>query len=111
MVVEKIEMTRLLGARRVVLYNDTITPNVDAVLRMYAREWAEGRETLQVVVMPWVLPLENHEDLRIPYFAQQLAIDDCMYRYKRLSKFMVFNDLDEFLIPLKHANWSALVAE
>ena len=109
--VEKIEMTRLLGAGRVVLYNTSISSNVNAVLRMYAREWAEGRETLEVVVLPWKLPSENGKLINIPYWAQQLSIDDCMYRYKRLSKYMVFNDLDEFLIPLKHENWSALVAE
>ncbi|RUS77748.1 hypothetical protein EGW08_014480 [Elysia chlorotica] len=109
--VEHVEMIRLLGARRLVLYNASISTNVDSVLRMYAREWEEGRETLQVVVLPWALPLENGTRINIPYWAQQLAIDDCMCRYKRLSKFMVFNDLDEFLIPLKHANWSALVAE
>ena len=109
--VEKIEMDRLLGAGRVVLYNLTISSNVDTVLRMYAREWKEGRETLEVVVMPWFLPTENGEPLKIPYFAQQLAINDCMFRYKRLSKYMVFNDLDEFLVPLQHDNWSGLIAD
>ena len=111
-VVEKIEMTRLLGAGRVVLYNASMSSNVDAVLKMYTREWAEGRESLEVVVLPWHLPMESADKpINIPYYAQQLAIDDCMYRYKRLSKYMVFTDLDEVLFPLKHANWSSLVAE
>ncbi|GFN90830.1 UDP-galactose:beta-d-galactoside beta-1,4-galactosyltransferase [Plakobranchus ocellatus] len=110
-VMEKLEMNRLLGAGRVVLYNNSINATVDALLRMYAKEFAEGRESLEVIVLPWKLPIENKKVISIPYFAQQLAIDDCMYRYKRLSTYMIFNDLDEFLIPLRHANWSGLVAE
>ena len=105
MVVEKIEMSRILGAGRVVFYNASISSDVDAVLRMYAREWAAGRETLEVVVLPWHLPLENGTALKIPYFAQQLCIDDCLHRYKRLSRYMVFTDLDEFPIPIRHDNW------
>ena len=54
--VEKIEVSRLLGAGRVVLYSYSISASVDAVLRMYARDWEEGRDTLQVVVLPWELP-------------------------------------------------------
>ena len=54
--VEKIEMSRILGAGRVVFYNYSVTYNVDAVLRWYAREWAAGRETVEVVVLPWHLP-------------------------------------------------------
>ncbi|GFN76239.1 UDP-galactose:beta-d-galactoside beta-1,4-galactosyltransferase [Plakobranchus ocellatus] len=110
-VMEKLEMNRLLGAGRVVLYNNSINATVDALLRMYAKEFAEGRESLEVIVLPWKLPIENEKVISIPYFAQQLAIDDCMYRYKRLSTYMIFNDLDELLIPLRHANWSGLVAE
>ncbi|GFR88558.1 UPF0392 protein F13G3.3-like isoform X2, partial [Elysia marginata] len=111
LLVQKIEMIRFFGAGRLVLYNTSISSNVDAVLRMYTSDWLEGRETFEVVVLPWNLPTENGKTINIPYYAQQLAIDDCMYRYKRLSKYMVFNDLDEFLVPLKHENWSALVAE
>ena len=111
LLVEKIEMSRILGAGRVVFYNTSISSNVDAVLRMYAREWSAGRETLEVVVLPWQLPIENGETISIPYKAQQLTIDDCMYRYKRLSNYMVFDDLDEFLVPLQHHNWSALVKD
>ncbi|GFR99305.1 UPF0392 protein F13G3.3-like isoform X2 [Elysia marginata] len=111
LLVQKVEMIRLFGAGRLVLYNASISSNVDFVLKMYAKEWAEGRETLEVVVLPWKLPMENNKPISIPYYAQQLAIDDCMYRYKRLSRYMAFNDLDEFLVPFKHDNWSTLVAE
>ena len=55
--VEKIEMSRILGAGRVVFYNSSVSNKVDAVLRWYAGEWAAGTETLEVVVLPWHLPV------------------------------------------------------
>ena len=109
--VEKIEMSRLQGVGRIVLYNSSVYPNVDAVLRWYGQEWTEGRETLEVVVLPWHLPMENGEIISIRIYAQQLAIDDCLHRYKRLSRYMVFSDLDEFLLPLQHVTWLALLKD
>ena len=104
--VEKLEMVRLLGAGRVVLYDANIAPNVRSVLRLYTQEWAAGNETLEVVVHSWKLP-----QLRLHYWGQVAAIEDCLYRYGWLSKYMVFDDLDEFIIPLQHKNWHELIAE
>ena len=54
--VEKLEMVRLLGAGRVVLYEHSIARNVRSVFNLYTQEWAAGRETLEVVVLSWKLP-------------------------------------------------------
>ena len=105
--VEKLEMVRLLGAGRVVLYEHSIAPNVRSVLNFYTQEWAAGRETLEVVVLSWKLPHVK----AFHYKGQIGAIDDCLYRYGWLSHYMVFNDLDEFIIPLRHSNWSQLIRE
>ena len=117
--VELVEMSRLLGAGRVVLYNESITSNLDTVLSMYNKEWEEGRDSLEVKVHPWTLPslVENgvrktiwkEEDIH--YFGQMAAIDHCLHRYRHLSRYIVFTDLDEFIFPVRHANWSQLVAE
>ncbi|GFO18183.1 upf0392 protein f13g3.3-like isoform x1 [Plakobranchus ocellatus] len=113
--VEKIEMSRLLGVRRVVFYNNSISENVDAVLRMYIKDWAEGRESLEVVVYPWQLPLviqDGHEKpLDIHYFGQMASIDHCLHRYRRFTSYTIFSDLDEFIIPLRHNNLSQLISE
>ena len=109
--VEKIEMSRLLGAGRIVFYNNSITPNVDAVLRLYAKEWAGGKDSLEVVVLPWVLPSLFGKVVKIPYFAQLASIDDCLHRYRWTSRYTEFSDLDEFLIPLRHDNRSQLLAD
>ncbi|GFO14480.1 UDP-galactose:beta-d-galactoside beta-1,4-galactosyltransferase [Plakobranchus ocellatus] len=106
MLVEKLEMSRLLGAGRVVLYKTSVKPNVEAVLKMYMREFAAGRETLEVVTHSWKQP-----PITLHYWGQIAAIDDCLYRYKWNSRFMVFTDLDEFIIPLHHATWSELIAD
>ena len=104
--VEKLEMVRLLGAGRVVLYDTSAGSNVRSVVKFYTREWAEGRETLEVVVHSWRPP-----SLYIHYNGQVAAVDDCLHRYGWLSKYMVFDDLDELIVPLRHENWSQLIAE
>ena len=104
--VEKLEMVRLLGAGRVVLYNFYVGSNVRSVLQYYTQEWAAGNETLEVVVHDWKLP-----PLRLHYRGQLATVEDCLYRYGWLSKYMVFDDLDEFIVPLRHENWSELIAE
>lgn len=111
LLVQHIEMVRLFGARRIIFYNHSISSDVDAALRMYAREFKEGREKLEVLTLPWKVPVENGQPLKLHYYAQQLCIDECHYRYKRLSKYMVFNDLDEFLVPIQDGTWAALIAQ
>ncbi|GFO04086.1 histone-lysine N-methyltransferase SETMAR-like [Plakobranchus ocellatus] len=106
MLVEKLEMSRLLGAGRVVLYNTSIKPNVDAVLRMYSQEFAAGREKLEVIVHSWNIP-----PITMHYLGQIAAMDDCLYRYKWSSRYIVFTDMDEFIIPFHHASWSGLIAD
>ncbi|RUS89738.1 hypothetical protein EGW08_002556 [Elysia chlorotica] len=113
--VEKIEMSRLLGAERIVLYNYSISPNIDAVLRMYAREWSTGKETLEIKVFPWHLPLIEQngqmEILNIHYLGQMATIDHCLHRYRKSSKYIAFTDMDEFVIPLQHNTLLDLVAD
>ncbi|GFO14384.1 upf0392 protein f13g3.3 [Plakobranchus ocellatus] len=115
--VEKLEMSRLLGARRVVLYNNSIAPSVNSVLQMYIGEGKMGLEKLQVVVHPWKLPavsengtirvIQSEKDIH--YFGQLAAINHCLHRYRWLSRYIVFTDLDEFIIPRQHDSWSQLI--
>ena len=109
--VEKIEMSRLLGAGRIVFYNHSITADVNAVLKMYTKEWAEGKETLEVAVHPWRLPEISSKTVSIPYYAQLASIDHCLHRYRWDSRYTEFSDMDEFLVPLRHTNRSQLLAE
>ncbi|KAK3760805.1 hypothetical protein RRG08_034107 [Elysia crispata] len=113
--VEKIEMSRLMGAGRVVFYNHSIPSIVDTVLRMYAREWSEGRETLEVKVYPWHFSsfeqYEKNEAIQIHYLGQMATIDHCLHRYRHLSQYIIFTDMDEFIVPLQHNCLFELVSE
>ena len=113
--VEKIEMSRLQGVGRIVLYNNSVSSNVDAVLRWYARERTAGRDKLEIKVYPWHFPQVDQdgkqEPLNIFYFGEMAAIDHCLHRYRHLSRYIMFTDMDEFFIPLRHDNLSQLIAK
>lgn len=104
--VEKLEMIKIMGAGRVVLYDNSIHPEVRRIIRLYQQWWAAGNETLEVVLHSWKTPA-----LRMHYRGQLIAVEDCLNRYGWLSQYMVFNDMDELIIPLRHDNWSQLIAE
>ena len=113
--VEKIEMSRLQGVGRIVLYNNSVSSNVDAVLRWYARERTAGRDKLEIKVYPWHLPQIDQNGKQVPlqihYFGQMAAIDHCLHRYRHLSRYIMFTDMDEFFLPLRHDNLSQLIAD
>ncbi|RUS89739.1 hypothetical protein EGW08_002557 [Elysia chlorotica] len=108
--VETVEMSRLLGAGRVVFYNASISADVNQVLGLYAQDWSEGREALEVVVLPWDLPKLLSPD-KLYQFGKMAAINDCLHRYRNSSRYIVFSDLDEFIMPIKFSSWSELIAQ
>ena len=42
------------------------------------------------------------------YNGQSAAIQDCLYRQMASSRYVVFSDLDEFVVPRHLANWTEL---
>lgn len=106
--VEMIELNRILGAEYFVFYNYSTDSNVDRVLEYY-------KEQGLVEVLKWNLPMKvdtwpkKKEPVEIHYFAQLAALNDCLYRNMYLSKYVVFQDLDEFIIPRKHLTWSDMI--
>uniref|UniRef100_A0A0B6Z6L7 Glycosyltransferase family 92 protein n=1 Tax=Arion vulgaris TaxID=1028688 RepID=A0A0B6Z6L7_9EUPU len=107
--VEMIELNKLLGAEKFVFYNHSTGPNVDKVLELYS-------QTDEVLVLPWHLPMNTDTwpptvEPEIHYFAQVAALNDCLYRHRYRSKYLVYQDLDEFIIPRKHDTWTELLQE
>lgn len=98
--VEWVELNKLMGGDRFVVYNFSSHQNNDAVLRMY-------RESGLVDVIQWKLPSQAD----IHYLGQVASMTDCLYRNFHSSKFIVYLDLDEFIIPRKENfhNWSELL--
>ncbi|CAL1526669.1 unnamed protein product [Lymnaea stagnalis] len=107
--VEMIELNKILGAQRIVFYNHSTGPNVDKVLEFYSRAG-------DIEVLPWHITLKTETwppsgDPDVHYFAQLAALNDCLHRYRDRSQYLVYTDIDEFIIPRSHDDWAGLVRE
>lgn len=106
--VEMIELNKILGASHFVFYKYSINKNVERVLDYYNDKGVE--------LVQWNLPMQvdtwpkKNTPVEIHYFGQLGALNDCLYRNRYKSQYVVFQDLDEFIIPRKHSNWSQLFA-
>jgi len=99
--VEWIELNRILGAERFTVYVKSCASNVEDILKYY-----KGIGVVDVV--QWNLPVDD-----IHYFGQVAALQDCLYRNKASSRYIVNIDLDEFIIPHKRDvfTWNDIVAK
>ncbi|CAL1548906.1 unnamed protein product [Lymnaea stagnalis] len=88
---------RVLGAQHFYVYNHSVSNTTDAVLRHYQRLGL-------LTVMPWPLPT-----LEVWYYGQILAINDCVYRNTFVSRFVVIQDTDEYIVPNRHGSWLELI--
>lgn len=104
--VQWIEINQFFGADYFVFYNETVHTNVQQVLKQYIKEGIA--ETVQ-----WHLPVNvdtwpKKSSVDIHYFGQLAAINDCLYRNQYKSKFLVFMDVDEFIVPRNYKNWTMM---
>ncbi|XP_075119881.1 beta-1,4-galactosyltransferase galt-1-like [Leptodactylus fuscus] len=111
-VIQTIEMYKLLGASKVTIYNNSCHDNVDKVLRHYIQEGV-------VDVIPW--PIDKFLrtsrkwkyvqglDSDIGYYGQIASLNDCVYRNMYKTKFLLLNDIDEIILPVKHWDWTSLM--
>ncbi|XP_073514022.1 uncharacterized protein [Phyllobates terribilis] len=109
-----IEMYRLLGASRVTIYNTSCSPAVDKVLRYYSQQGI-------VEVIQW--PIDQHLltssewryaaglTSQLGYFGQTATLNDCIYRNMYRSRYVLLNDMDEIIIPIKHWDWTSMMAD
>ena len=97
--VEFIEVSKMLGAQRIVFYDYKIGDETAKVLEYYE---ASG----YVDVLPWMYPelLEKSSW----YHGQLIAIQDCLYRNMHTAEYLAFNDIDEFIVPHVHADWTQM---
>ena len=86
------EMARILGTERFLLYNMSMSHHLDPYVAYY-----KDRELLEVY--PWrEYPGVMDTGQVIPYF-QKTLFADCLFRARLNSRFVVHYDLDEFLVP------------
>ncbi|CAJ0592046.1 unnamed protein product [Cylicocyclus nassatus] len=93
LLVEFMELNRILGVDHVVVYiNETEAfTHLSEAIAFYKKS-----NFLEVIHLP--IPLRDDQ---IWYHGQLVAVTDCLYRNMGVSRFVAFQDLDEFLIPQK----------
>ncbi|XP_050303883.1 uncharacterized protein LOC126741505 [Anthonomus grandis grandis] len=98
-ILEFIELYRIMGVNHFFLYNHTVGPQVDCILRHYEREGL-------VTILPWQLPIVSQKEIRTEgIFA---SLNDCLYRTMHRYSHTIFVDFDEFIIPRNSYNYSQL---
>ncbi|NWW85508.1 GALT1 galactosyltransferase, partial [Rhynochetos jubatus] len=110
--IQSVEMYKILGAQKVVIYKNNCSHLMETVLQFYVEEGT-------VEIIPW--PINAHlrvssqwhfmqDGTHIGYYGQITALNDCIYRNMRRSKFVVLNDADEIILPLRHSDWKAMMS-
>ncbi|XP_034530397.1 uncharacterized protein LOC117805902 [Notolabrus celidotus] len=108
---QTLEMYRLLGVDRVVIYNTSCGPELDRLLRSYSR-------TGFVEIVPWPIDmilnpsrgwLFSRSGGDLHYFGQLTTLNECVYRSMDRSRYVMLNDIDEIIMPYKHNNLMSLM--
>ncbi|XP_032993960.1 uncharacterized protein LOC117040349 [Lacerta agilis] len=109
--VQSVEMYKLLGAQKVVIYKNSCSQLMEKVLQFYV---VEGT----VEVVPWpitsYLNVSNewhftNDGTQIGYYGQIAALNDCVYRNMYRSRYVLLNDIDEIILPIQHLDWKTLM--
>ncbi|KAE8582291.1 hypothetical protein XENTR_v10020059 [Xenopus tropicalis] len=110
--VQAIEMYRILGAQKVVIYKNSCSRAIGRAVDYYVSEGV-------VEVVPW--PIDRylrtsdawHHDMdpknEIGYYGQVAALNDCLYRNMYKTKYLTFNDIDEIILPRIHTDWNEMM--
>ncbi|XP_043231431.1 uncharacterized protein LOC122386359 [Amphibalanus amphitrite] len=112
--VEWLETLRVLGAKKVFLYDLEVHPNISKVLRYYERQGL-------VEVTPLTLAGEqpNLSVLQRLYLRKKVTnkrqselvpYNDCFYRNLYRYKYVALLDTDEVIMPTGHRDWAELMA-
>uniref|UniRef100_A0A1I8IAL4 Glycosyltransferase family 92 protein n=1 Tax=Macrostomum lignano TaxID=282301 RepID=A0A1I8IAL4_9PLAT len=103
-----VEMSRALGAEHFVFYlTDEIYSNNGVLLKLLTSYASRGLATL----FHWK-PVNEFRS-QIHYHGQVLAVHHCLYWNMGLSKYAVFQDFDELLVPnsAKYKSWTDLAKD
>ncbi|XP_025019135.1 uncharacterized protein LOC112540019 [Python bivittatus] len=105
--IQSMEMYKILGAERVYIYKTSCSLLMDQILKFYVEEGT-------VEIIPW--PITSYVNLSSFWYSYQdwdygktTVLNDCIYRNMYLSKYVVFNDINEIILPLKHLNWKNMI--
>ncbi|XP_030621031.1 uncharacterized protein LOC115804659 [Chanos chanos] len=108
---QTMEMYKLLGVQRVVIYNTSCGPDLEKLLQHYRREGI--LEVVQWPINQFLNPspgwnFEEHKgDLH--YYGQLVTLNECIYRNMYQSKYVLLNDIDEIIMPYKYTSLPQLM--
>ena len=97
LVIQTIEMNRILGAEWFTFYIHSASQDIMRVLQDYSREGV-------VDVVMSTIP-----NINIHYYGQQVLIQDCAYRNMYKVRHLLYTDLDEIIVPQNHQKWSQMI--
>ncbi|XP_062855593.1 beta-1,4-galactosyltransferase galt-1-like isoform X2 [Trichomycterus rosablanca] len=108
---QTMEMYKLLGVQRVVIYNTSCGPDLEKLLQYYKKEGI-----LEIVPWPidqfltpssgWNFQMHGGD---LHYYGQLVTLNECIYRNMYRSKYVLLNDIDEIIMPYKHKNLESLM--
>ncbi|XP_048369052.1 uncharacterized protein LOC125442005 [Sphaerodactylus townsendi] len=111
--IQSMEMYKLLGAQRVVIYKNSCSQLMEKVLEFYV---AEG--TVEIVPWPITAYLKvstewfySDDGSQIGYYGQITALNDCIYRNMYRSRYILLNDIDEIILPSLHPDWKTMMQD
>ncbi|KAM6968572.1 uncharacterized protein LKV04_017422 [Tautogolabrus adspersus] len=108
---QALEMYRLLGVDRVVIYNTSCGPELDRLLQSYSK-------TGFLEIVPWPIDLFLNPSSGwlysvsggdMHYFGQMTTLNECVYRSMDRSRYVLLNDIDEIIMPYQHNNLMSLM--
>ncbi|XP_026194919.1 beta-1,4-galactosyltransferase galt-1-like [Anabas testudineus] len=108
---QTLEIYRLLGVGRVVIYNNSAGPELNRLLKTYSEEGL-------VEMVEW--PIHKHLNPShgwlfskhggdLQYYGQLVTLNDCIYRSMDRSRYVLLNDIDEIIMPYQHDNLKSMM--
>ena len=99
---QSMELYRLWGVQKVVLYLTSCSEDFQGVLDHYAQEGF-------LLVIPWRLGPGIQEDIHLN--GQLSVMNECVYRNMYTSRYVLLADVNQLLVPYEHSSLRALVEE
>ncbi|KAK3578981.1 hypothetical protein CHS0354_034775 [Potamilus streckersoni] len=97
-IVEWLELNIILGADYFFIYNYSSAFNIGKVMKLYS-----DRGIVEVIQWPLFMHVDtwppSYQTPEVKYFGQKAALNDCLYRSRPYTKFLINVDVDEFIIP------------
>ena len=98
-VLESIEVNRILGAEWFTIYVYNVGKDILRLLQVYVTEG------IAEVIRLWGTDIPRS----VHYYGQTLSINECAYRNMFRVKYLVYIDLDEFIVPRKSLSWRSMM--